>query len=224
MRTTRKQVKIGVVRTFTTDNDEVLKAHGRIIEKHFPNVRTKSLCIEDQPEGVFSRETAKKGAPKVVRAVRKLALERPDAIVISCCGDPGLEDARKAVKIPVIGAGRAAACLALQAGDKIGVFAQNKLGGSARAVRNVLGKRFVAVGFPSGVTDAYDIMNPRNRMAILKAAERLGRSGVDVVVLSCTGYSTIRLAASLRKRLRIPVIDPVIASASMALSLIHSQI
>lgn len=74
--------------------------------------------LERGPASVESAVDEMLAAPGVVNAAIMAEAQGADAIVIDCMLDPGLEAAREAVSIPVIGAGEAG----LQAAAAFGVF------------------------------------------------------------------------------------------------------
>ena len=57
-----------------------------------------------------------------------------------------------------------------------------------------------------------DLMTGEGQQRIVAAGERLRDQGAGVLLLACTGFSTIRIAPLLEERLGLPVIDPVIAA------------
>ena len=100
-----KTYKVGLIRVLTTEDEELLQLHGKLIESYFPMFQVVSRCIPEQPEGIHDDETFAVGVPKVVNLAVELWKEGCQAIIISCAGDPGVPEARQAVPIPVIGAG-----------------------------------------------------------------------------------------------------------------------
>jgi len=206
-------VKIGVVRVLTTQDERLLRAHGRLIESHVPRFETISRCIEDQPEGIHDDHTRQIAIPKIVKLGRALEDEGVHALIISCVDDPGVDELRNAVMIPVIGAGSAAASLALSLGRKVGVLTITET--TPEVVKRILGKHFHAEAKPKGVTTTLDLLREEETPHLLIAAQQLKRRGADVILLGCTGYATIGIASQL-KSLSIPVADPVLASALTA--------
>lgn len=188
----------------------LLNAHGRLIENHFPQFETLSRCIPDQPEGIHDDRTKEIAVSKVVKLGREMEKEDLKALVISCADDPGLDELREVVRIPVIGAGSAAASLAISLGDRIGVLTLTE--GTPEAVRKILGRSLLAEAKPEGVTTTLDLLKEERRAQLISTAKELKRKGADVILLSCTGYATIGIAQELKKTLGIPVVDPVLAS------------
>jgi len=206
-------VKIGVVRVLTTQDERLLRAHGRLIESRVPHFETVSKCIEDQPEGIHDDHTRQIAIPKVVKLGRALEDEGVHALIISCVDDPGVDELRNAVKIPVIGAGSAAASLALSLGSKVGVLTITET--TPEVVKRILGKHLHAEAKPKGVTTTLDLLREGEKPHLFSAAHELKSRGADVILLGCTGYATIGIASGL-KSLGIPIVDPVLASTLAA--------
>jgi Asp/Glu/hydantoin racemase len=204
-------IKVGIIRVLTTRDEDLLNAHGKLIESYFPQLETVSRCIQDQPEGIHDEHTKQIAVPKVVRLGREMEAEGVKALIISCADDPGLDELRKNVKIPVIGAGSAAASLALTLGRRIGVLTLTE--GPPEPVKKILGNSFLADIKPEGVTTTLDLLDEKRKTQLISSARELKTKGADVILLSCTGYATIGIAQELKQSLGIPIVDPVLASA-----------
>ena len=82
-----------VIRVVTLEDPGLLRLHGELMEAAFPGLHTVSVCIPDQPRGVCSPETEAAAVPKILEIARKL--RGVDALVVSCCGDPAVEELRR---------------------------------------------------------------------------------------------------------------------------------
>ncbi|MEM0015126.1 MAG: aspartate/glutamate racemase family protein [Zestosphaera sp.] len=212
---------VGLVRVLTLKDEELLNLHGRIIESLFPELRVVSRCIEDQPKGIYDRESEEVARPKVLRLAREFEGEGVNAVIVSCAADPAVREARKVLRIPVIGAGSAAASLALAYGDRVGVL--NLTEDTPEVVRGVLGPHLVAEGRPEGVRNTLDLMTDWGKEAAGRALRDLLKHGVEVVVLACTGYSTIGFARIAGEMAGVPVVDPVVAAGAATLNLLKQR-
>ncbi len=206
--------RIGLVRVLTTSDPELLASHGRIIQESFPDLEVVSRCIPDQPEGVHDAATAAAAAPKVVKVAAEMAREGVRAVVVSCVADPGLEEARRKLPVPVIGAGEATGLCCRAFGAKVGALGITPVVPAALA--GVLGDALVASVCPEGVRTTLDLLRPAGRQATLAAAAELKRRGVEVVALACTGMSTVGLAPDIRRQAGLRVVDPVTAAGLFA--------
>jgi allantoin racemase len=204
---------VGVIRVLTTDDPELLAAHGRLIERRF-GLTTRTMCIPDQPTGIYDDESERRAIPKIIHVARKLVAEGASAILVSCAADPAVSELRGELKVPVIGAGSSVAAVAVGLADRIGVLNLNET--APGPVRRILGDRFVGEDSPEGVRNSPDLLTDWGREAALRAAERLVAAGAGVLVLACTGYATIGMADELSRRMGVLAVDPVVAAGLMA--------
>ncbi|WP_409293888.1 aspartate/glutamate racemase family protein [Peribacillus sp. SCS-26] len=212
---------IGVIRVFTTDDQEVLQQHGKVITNCY-DLPTVNRCIPDQPLGIFNDETEEKAVPKIVELGKTLEKEGSKVLVISCAADPAIEELRKEVSIPVIGAGSAAALTALALGQPVGVLGITDT--PPAVIRNLLGDLLVGYASPEGVGNTTDLMTPSGRENGLKAVQSLLDQGAKVIVFACTGFSTIGLADVLRQEVDVPIIDAVEAEGLFASLLLRQSL
>lgn len=203
---------LGIIRVFTTPDKEAAAAHERLIAARF-GLAVTTLMIDDQPLGIYDDITHEQAVPKIVAAAKNAAAGGVTAVLISCAADPGIEECRQAVSIPVIGAGAAAAGIALALGSRVGVL--NLTAATPPAIADVLGVKLVDERQPQGVCNTTDLLTPAGLNAAIDAAKALARQA-DVIVLACTGYSTIGLAGKLRTITAVPVVDAVEAGGAIA--------
>jgi len=203
---------IGLIRVVTFNDKDMLNLHGKLIEQYFPMLSVESRCIEDQPEGIHDDETEAIAIPKIIDLAK--GWEGIDAIVISCAGDPGVEELKKQLNIPVIGAGESTALLAGRYGKKIGVLGITKE--VPRAYSKAFGPNIVGSCRPEGVNSTLDLMTDAGRQSVINKAMELKDSGAEVIALACTGMSTIGIARELENLVHLPVIDPVMAEGLIA--------
>jgi len=205
---------IGLIRVITLKNRDLIEAHGKIIEKHFPGLRVISKCIDDQPYGIYDDESERKAIPKIIEVGKELIRMNVDALIVSCAADPGVRELREIVHVPVIGAGSASACLALGISNRIGVLTLT--GETPRVIREILGNNLVAEASPQGVKTTLDLMRKENEKYIFEAAIQLKREKCNIILLACTGFSTIGISSKIHKLTGIPVVDPVTAAGLFA--------
>jgi allantoin racemase len=207
---------IGLVRVLTTENAEVLQQHGRMITNMY-GVPVTNKCIPDQPLGIFDDETEEKANPKIVELGKSMEKDGCKVLVVSCAADPAVDQLRKNVAIPVIGAGSAASYMARAIGRPVGVMG---ISDTVPAVmETILGELLVRYARPAGVSNTTDLMTPAGLESAIATARSLMEQGTEVIVFACTGFSTIGLADVLRKELNIPVIDAVEAEGLFASTL-----
>ncbi len=206
--------RIGLVRVLTTSDTSLLQSHARGIMQHFPSLEITSRCIADHPSGVHDSKTEKTAAPLVAALAMEFEKEGYDAVIISCAGDPGVVDARKATAIPVIGAGRATAAIARGIGSRIGSLGITP--DLPEAMQAVLGDSLAAYIQPARIHTTLDLMTDWGMASLQQAASDLRAKGVDAIALACTGMSTIGAAERLASATGLTVIDPVMAEALLA--------
>lgn len=201
-----------VIRVVTLKDRSLLEMHGKLLEAYYPMLHTASYCIEDQPQGVCDRETKAMAVPKII-ALAKQHLHA-DAIVISCCDDPAVEELKKELSVPVIGAGSAVCAAARCVGKRAGIIGITAY--IPEPYQRILGDDLIDLGRPDGVSCTLDLMTDAGRESVLRKAQELKDSGADCIALACTGMSTIGISRDIEKRCGIPVVDPVMAEGLFA--------
>lgn len=211
-----KFFNIGLIRVLTTDDKDLLNLHGKILQNNFP-FKIESKCIPDQNTGVYSEETHLKAVPKVIALAIEMEKEGKDGIIISCVADPGVEEAKQILGIPVVGAGAAVSSIALGFSQKVGVL--NLMESTPKVMKQVLSKYLIAEETVSA-KNTLTLMTTEGVENILKSSLKLKQSGVEVIVLACTGMSTINAASKIKNKLDVYVVDPVIAEGMIMWNLL----
>lgn len=147
-------------------------------------------------------------APGVVDAAIRAEAEGAQAVIIDCMLDPGLDAAREAVSIPVIGCGEAAM---LQAGGRFGIV--TVLQRQERAFRD-LARKYELANFMSGTTGigipvlALETDRPQAIEATIAGSREAISKGAEVIIFGCTGMLGFadEVSAALT---RVEVIDPL---------------
>lgn len=205
--------RVGVIRVLTSDDQDFVDMHGRIIEEHFPGLECISKCIPDQPEGIHSHELEQIAVPKIVETAK--SFKDVDMIIVSCADDPGVAEIREAIPgIPVTGGGETTAALATKYGQKIAIL--GIVDYAPKAYLRMIPDKLIAVVKPDGVDSTLDLMTPEGRANCLKKARELKDMGAEVIALGCTGLTTIGIAKEIEDEVHIPVIDPVLAEGVFA--------
>jgi allantoin racemase len=171
------------------------------------------LSIEGQYDEVF----AAAGVAEQVRLARDGAMP-PDAVVIACFGDPGLDAAREALDAPVLGIAEAAFHAASMVATGFSVvttmtrtcvIAEHLVHkyGFERRCRGIHGTDIPVLALESG---------GEAMLAQIEAASReaLARDRSGAIVLGCAGMAA--LTRELQYRLGVPVIDGVVAAVKLA--------
>lgn len=209
---------LAIIRVFTTNDQTVLNSHAKVIAAAY-GIETKTYCIPEQYYGIHGAATEKLAIPKIVKAAETARNDGAKCILISCAADPGLEEARAAVDIPVIGAGSCAAGVAIARGTRVGVL--NLTGKTPRAIARSLGNRLAAEASPPGVDNTTDLLTPLGQESAVQAIIELKRKS-DVIMFGCTGFTTIGLERELRGKISIPAIDAIEAAGAVALHILSA--
>lgn len=209
--------KMGLIRVLSTDDPELLNRHGRLLREFIgdPELTVVSRCIQGHPEGLWNSEEEQKALPKIVRLGQEMeGQDEVAALLVSCVADPGVPELREAVDVPVIGAGSASAAMALALGRPVGAL--SIVPGILPPIADVLGEHLVGWEVPAGVKTTVDLMSDEGKERFVEAGQRLKGQGAGVILLACTGFSTIHIAPFLEERLGLPVLDPVISAGLAA--------
>jgi len=169
------------------------------------------------PQSIESHYDEAFAAAGVAEQVRR-SQSAPDAVVIACFGDPGLDAAREATDAPVLGIAEAGfhAASILATGFSVVttmtrtcVIAERLVQryGFERACRGIHG-----TDIPVLALEAMDAAMVARIEATARHALHHDRSGA--IVLGCAGMAT--LARELQSRLGVPVIDGVAAAVKLA--------
>jgi Asp/Glu/hydantoin racemase len=204
---------LGIVRVVTSTDQEFVGAHGAAIEARY-GIATRSACIPDQPHGIHDARTEAVAEPKIVRLAHQLVDDGATGILISCAADPALARVRAELPVPVVGAGSAAASVALGLGGRIGVLGLNDA--PPAPVAALLGDRLVGSARPEGVRQTTDLLQPGATDRAVAAARRLVDDGAEAILFACTGMTTIGLAPVVRDQVGVPAVDAVLAGGLLA--------
>lgn len=173
------------------------------------------LSIEGHYDEVFA-------AAGVAEQVRLAAPARPDAVVVACFGDPGLDAAREATEAPALGIAEAAfhAASFLATGFSVVttmtrtcVIAERLVQryGFERQCRGIHGTDIPVLELESCGPATVDALESA-------AARALERDGSGAIVLGCAGMAP--LCRALEQRLGVPVIDGVAVAVKFAEALV----
>jgi allantoin racemase len=160
--------------------------------------------------------------PPMLELVRAARDQGYDAVVIACFSDPGLDAAREATDLPVVGIQDAAMHLAAQIGYRFSVL-------TTLAHRAPLRERAALLaGLDRRLASCRPLDLPVletvvNREQVVQKIVRVGRQaieedGAEVLVLGCAGLGDLAIRASLE--LGVPVVDPNAAALKLCETLV----
>ena len=208
-----RKFKVGLIRVLTTEDQELLNLHGKMLMEKYPMLDVESRCIPDQYEGIHSHELEQIAVPKIVELAKSFADK--DMILVSCADDPGVLEVREALPgMPVTGGGETTVALATKYGEKIAVL--GIVDYAPKAYLRMIPDKLIAVERPEGVNSTLDLMTPEGKASCIRTAMKLKEMGAEVIALGCTGLATIGIAKGLEEITGLPVIDPVLAQGAFA--------
>lgn len=183
-----------------------------------PSIECATLA--EGPPGIESDAHVQAVAAPVARFVASRE-DGAGAFIIACFSDPGLDEARRATRRPVLGMAASGVLTATALGSRFGVISileqaipRHLRYYDALGLRSRLaGDRAVGIG----VAGLADESRTLDRMMATGATLR-DEDGADVLVLGCAGMARYR--ERLEDSLGIPVVDPVLAAAGMAISVL----
>lgn len=175
--------------------------------------RLTSAFLDKGPASVESAVDEVLAAPGVVDAALRAEADGNDAVVIDCMLDPGLDAAREAVSIPVIGAGEAGLETAASFGrfSVVTVLQRQEPMFRALALRHGLGALLASVrsiGVP--VLELEQDRAASVTKTVPKCQAARDDDGAEAVVFGCTGM--LGFAAPVADALDWPpgrIIDPL---------------
>ena len=189
-----------------------------------PTTTVEAVNPLDGPASIENDDDERRCVPgllaEITAAAGRPADLRPDAYVVACFGDPGLEQARGLVDVPVLGIAQAAMHAAALAAGTFSVVTSM----SATVQR---GRELAADYTPNACLGVYACDIPVLRIDSDPAtvdpigdlcAKALDSDGSRSIVLGCAAMA--RFAEPLRQRLGVPVIDGVVAATVLAEALV----
>ncbi|MFN8633242.1 MAG: aspartate/glutamate racemase family protein [Chloroflexota bacterium] len=169
--------------------------------------------------------------PPMLTLVREAQERGYHAVVIACFSDPGLDAAREATDLPVVGIQDAAMHLAAQLGHRFSVLTTLKHRAPHReraALQAGLDRRLASCR----PLDLPVLDTVVNREEVVQKIVRIGRQaveedGAEVLILGCAGLGD--LAARASREIGVPVVDPNAAALKLCetlvdLGLAHSRV
>jgi allantoin racemase len=161
------------------------------------------------------------------QACARAAADGFDAVIMHCCSDPGLYEARRQSPIPVVGPGEAMLRAGTVIGRSIGMTVPSDAAVDHhwQQIRDVgVGENVIGVEPINRTIGTYagqdaDAMTD----ALTAAAQRLVDRGADVICPSGLAFVPVRVsAAEVGARLGVPVLDPAYIAVRTAEMLVTS--
>ena len=156
----------------TTDDPQVL-GYTAIIMNYFPGLEVITSCIAGQPRGVSTKLPKSKHGPSSGFSARDGRTVYRQLLSAAPLIHPA---GQRSTDIPIIGAGSAAAHVALSLSASVAALGITE--DVPAAMANVLGSALLASAKPVGETTV-DLMKPPGKQAVLTAAKVLREKGAQ---------------------------------------------
>jgi len=182
-------------------------------------------CVElaDGPFGIETDEDRQSVVPLLVREISSRQADY-DVFIIACYCDPGLAECRAISEKPVLGINESAAKLSASLGAKFGVLAlgQESIERHIAYVREIGMQDYHAGERPLNISVDESANDPNTLQKIIETGrELIDEDGAETLVLGCAGMARHRQAAE--EALGVPVIDPVLAAATLAVQALQND-
>ncbi|MCW4115015.1 aspartate/glutamate racemase family protein [Aurantimonas sp. MSK8Z-1] len=169
-------------------------------------------------EGYYDEAFA---VPGLIRAIRDGEAAGADAAVIACFDDTGLDAARAAVAIPVLGLCEAGLSLAAMLAPRIGIvttLARSRVPLEHLVQRYGMAGRAIVRAADIPVLSLEDPTSGAKARLSAEIERTLEEDGAEAILLGCAGMAD--LAAALSDAFRVPVVDGVGAAVKQAEALV----
>jgi len=175
-------------------------------------VSLEAKALVSGPPCVQTQADVDRAAPGVVELARDAQSSGYDGCLVYCFADPGVEEARRAVSIPVLGCAEPAILVASTLG-KVGILTVLKETEPLIArIAGRLGLAGTVVGIKGVEVPVLEMGDtPRLAAALKEGAREVAGAGAEVLVLGCTGM--VGMACRLHDDLvaigmPVPVLEP----------------
>jgi len=184
--------------------------------------------IEEGPSSIESSYEEYLSIPATVERVVQSEKEGYDGVILGCFGDPGLDDMRETVKIPVIGPGETSMVTAAILGHRFSIITvMDSVIPSLEKLAKVVGvERKLAsvrsVNIP--VLELGKDMEVTKKKIIEEAEIALEHDRSDVIILGCMSMAFMGISEEIQEKLGIPVVNPAYVSLKILEALISSHL
>ena len=182
------------------------QVYAGLLRKHCPDLAVEISCayITHGPTSIESEAQERQAVPGLIALAEQAQQEGVDGLIVDCMGDPGVEELRMHVSIPVMGPERTCLHWASMQTDRIAIIA------SSAALVPLFWNDITRLGFKKEHftvccinVAVLDIASKRDAVldALFTEIMRVvDEEGVEQVVLGCTAFT--ELAHDLAQRLK----------------------
>lgn len=222
-----KKIHIRIITPHTTPRPAKLgELNGLLPEA---SVMFSHVGLEAGPPSIQSHNDEASCAPHVVLRCIEAERDGVDAVIIDCFGDPGLDAAREAVSIVVLGPGETCMRIAGMLGHRFGIVTvldrlRPMLENNARKYGTF--ERLACVrSVNTPVLEIDDKLETITEALFDQSVAAIIDDKADVIILGCTGFLGVsdQLEERLKARqLPAPVMNPLRTTATMAFALVSA--
>ncbi len=187
------------------------------------DVELSVVALDKGPASIESAYDEAMAVPDIVAKIVQAEEDGVEAVISDCMGDPGVQEAREMVSIPVIGPAETSMHIAAMLGHRFSVVTVldrliplvDHRAASTGQTERLASVR--AVDIP--VLELVD-QDRLLKALVRESIEAVKKDGAHVIILGCTGMAG--LAAKVEEGLRgagivdVPVIDPAILALKVA--------
>lgn len=181
-----------------------------------------NVTVLGSPNGPISIESDA-DAEDCVMPMLAIAHDNPaDGYVVACFSDPGLDQMRRELGVPVVGVGESAVLTGMTRARQVGILSTS----TESIVRH--SRKWTRLGISSRIAgelavgrSVLDLESEEAYRDVLATAERLEAAGAEMLVLGCTGMSHMR--DRLQGDLTVSVVDPCRAGLAAAAAAIDDE-
>lgn len=187
-----------------------------------PDVEIVGMTNAAGPAAIQGAADAAACLPGLFALTQAPSVAEAAALIIGCFDDTGLEEIRARMRCPVIGLGEAGLLAATLAASRFAVLTTTD--GSVPVIQANIGQMSLASRCDAVKAAGVPVLDLADRMQDLKSALRSlsTETGTGAIVLGCAGMG--RIAGQLAEVGLPPLVDPVRAAVTLALSVIASSV
>ncbi len=190
------------------------------------DVEISVVSLSKGPASIESAYDEELAAPWILERVREAEEKGFDAVIVDCMGDPALRAAREVVNIPVIGPCQASLAIASTVCDRFSIVVvldRVKPLFLRKVTEYGYGSKLASVRFVGVPVLELEARRKEVKELLLRESEKaVEEDGAGGIILGCTGM--VGMARELQESLRVPVIDPAVASLKMAEILVDMKL
>jgi allantoin racemase len=187
------------------------------------------IDVADSPGGPLSIESHVEEllcVPPMVRALKRHE-PSPDAVIVGCFGDPGVDALREVLDCPVVGPFEASMHVGAQLGARVGVV--TVLDGVVPMLDRLVRATGMSLRYAGATAIDIPVLELRNdpsevALRVVEGGRRMLERGADVLVLGCMSLAFLGIAEKVTAPLGVPVINPARCALSTAESLVSQQL